>query len=383
MNHDVFLADDLLGTLYMSEIYFFYEEPQLFQVVNELGHKFLVLLTDLSEKNWLLVSISDARLSKLKSNLLPVHEAFVKPEQRVVWRVMCDHSNKFITRYSPDMISSEDLPEEDYYLNWKDDEYLPISSDNVIESSIKEQRDVFEISLLVSDNHAREVSCDALGGVLVNTQGIIYNLAYNREGKKRIPDHIKDKYRLNATGMFAASFGIRLKSQEQSHILGETSLSYVLMKFAKLVQTKNPEGFKEYIKDQNVSVVVKYRNLLHLLNEYELGIVFNASTPQRDYFHVQYNKDDVRKICVMLESEINNTSIVETISGRLFGINVEKKTFDFETLEGQEIRGKIHNSLLYNEFRIPINIVADIQKTIEINDITGEEKFKYVLLRLE
>lgn len=117
-----FLKVDLLGTLFLDEVFFFYEEPQVFNCENKTGQKYLALLTDMNEREWILCPISEARLSLLKVNRLSIKDAIINPEDDFVWKIK-DNPESFATakQLHPSDIGADDLPGDDVFIDYKYD----------------------------------------------------------------------------------------------------------------------------------------------------------------------------------------------------------------------------------------------------------------------
>ena len=114
-----------VGTLTMTEIYSFYEEPLTFLCVNELKQSYLLMaIGDGNKEQWLLTPISYERLIQMKLNQITLYDVWTKSETGQVCYIT---KNTYIFtvewKYSPEILA-EDLPLQDNYLDLpKDSEY--------------------------------------------------------------------------------------------------------------------------------------------------------------------------------------------------------------------------------------------------------------------
>lgn len=381
-----FLKVNLLGTIYVDEIFFFYEEPQIFTCVSKTGQKYIALLIDMDNREWILSPISEAQLSLLKSNRISLKEAFVKTEDDFVWRVGfgTESSIAKAEQINSQSISDEDLPEDDLFLDWKQDNMMPVIEDDIIETSKKERRDILDLSLEVADGHYREIGCEVLGEILTNTQQLIYSLAHKSDNiKGQIPKMIRDKNTLQVAGTFAASFGVRFKSYDLCDLLGETGISQTLRTLSKLLETKNnQEKLKEFLNTQSKRAVIKYRNLMKTLIQANAGLKVKGASPNKHYFNVAFSSKEIMDSLTILEGEINNMVTTEVMYGEIVGINVDKKTFAFKSIEEEQITGKLSDNFVDTIFEVPKQVEIEVEQRVDENDLTKEEKYTYTLLKI-
>ncbi|AOZ93624.1 DUF6575 domain-containing protein [Paenibacillus crassostreae] len=383
-----FVGVDLLGKLYIEEMFLFYDEPQLFTCISKFGQRFMVLYVDYTEQDqtWLFAPLTEARLAFAKSNRISLYDVFTKPEDEFIWKVIKENNSNIAkaTQIDPMGISSDLLPTEDAYLNWKNDEMMPCINEKIFEMAQSERRDIVNLSLEIANGHVREIDCVSLGEVLSNTQNILYMLAHRgNSARGKIPSNIKVENSLQVTGTYAASFGIQLKSNELSDLLGETRLSDTLKLFAQLLMTKSdPVELKAFLITQNQRVVLKYRNLMKTLIEADTGIKVEIASPNKNYFDVKLSVQDVKNTLSILDGEINNMVTVEKIFGEIVGIHTEKKTFSFRSVDGEHITGKLADHFNETTFEVPKHMEIVVEQKIQLNNLTKREKYIYTLIKV-
>ena len=215
--NELFVRLPSVGELYYHHTYLFYDEPLIFSCASKAMQYFFVLAvpaTPSSDETWLMVPISSGRLSKAEKNAIELRDLIVNPETVIFQgdRIGTDASAIPI---DPSALTEKMLPEAGEYLDYSPALELLPSPQAPVDQAVTEMRDVLEISLEKDDGHAHELPCLTVVDAIDNIQQLIYALAYKNGGiRGAIPQKIKEDCQLSMTGMFAASVGIRLKSDE-------------------------------------------------------------------------------------------------------------------------------------------------------------------------
>lgn len=385
MNDDIFKID-LLGNLKIDEIFLYYEEPQLFSCISAFGQKYLGLLTDIDNREWLLVPVSSSRLALLKANKITIKESIINAEDEFVWKITekSDKQLKMATQVYLDNINDDDLPDEDLYLDC-DNEYMPTIDDDIINVAVEEKRDIVDFSILPFNSHVRELEFHVLGEVLINVQQVIYSLALDKDfNGNRISSKIKEENTLSAAGTYAASFGIRAKSNKLSDLYEETPLTNSIKQFSKLLSAKkDKQELKNLLKEMNPRVTMRYKKMMECLFKENLSFNISLASPDKYYFKAEFSDKDIENNLSFLSEEIDNTITCEEIKGKLVGINVNKKRFAFETFDDEIITGIISDDLVKSiTFKVPIDAKATLEKETILSDLTDEERYKYRLINI-
>lgn len=385
MNDEIFKVD-LLGKLKIDEIFYYYEEPQLFSCVSAFENKYLGMLTDSDEREWLIIPISSSRLALLRSNKISVREAIINLEDDFVWQVKesIDNSLKIAKQVYIGDLKEEDLPDNDLYLNCENT-YMPNLDDDIIKTSIDEHRDIIDISLLPLNRHIKELEFQTLGEVLVNIQQVIYSIALDKEFKgNRISNKVKEDNSLSAAGTYAASFGIRAKSNKLSDLYNETPLTKNINKFTQLLKVKdNKEELKKLLRQMNPRVSMRYKKLMQCLLKENISFNISLASPNSYSFKTEFTEKDVENNLKYLLEDFDNNIVNEKARGELFGINIKRKRFWFQTFDDEIIEGNISDELLEAiTFEVPINAEITLEKETILNELTDEEKYKYKLISI-
>lgn len=381
--NELFATLPYIGDLFYHHTYLFYEEPQIFSCMTKTMQPYFVVAVPAESDEssaWLAAPISLGRLLKAEKNSIEIREILTNPES-LLWRIDQVGDDFCIDVIDPATLTDDFLPEHGELLDFTAGmEILPPVDTTAIQAS-QEMRDIIEISLEKDNTHVTEVPCTVLGDMLNNVQQLIYALAFKDGGLRgTIPKKIKEECSLCATGMFAASVGIRLKSNELCDIHRETPLTATLQDFNHLFMAAgNKEQLREFLSAQNPRVAVRYRALLRSLLSNKTGIKINNASPNNEVFTKHFSTKELSSNLVLIDSEIEEMVEQITVYGRLVGANVERCSFEFITTSDENIKGQIAPALSSSVFSVPQSVEADIEIRIGADSMTREEKLLYTL----
>lgn len=381
--NDLFATLPNIGDLYYHRIYLFYEEPQIFSCMTKTlqSYLFLAIPTENDADNaWLAAPISTGRLLKAEKNAVEIRDIFTKPEA-LLWRIVQSEDRYTVATIDPNTLTDEMLPETGEFLDFVEAMEIAPSANTPVNQAVREMRDILEISLEKDDTHISEIPCTALGDTLNNIQQLIYAIAFKDGGiRGSIPKNIKEDCTLCVAGMFAASVGVRLKSNDFCDIYMETPLTITLGDFNRLFSVAGDrERLREFLSTQNPRVAVRYRALLRSLLSNKTGIRINNASPNNQTFARHFSTKELMCNLNLIDSEIEEMVKHVTVYGKLVGANVERCSFEFITTEDENIRGSIAPALSSSVFSVPQIVEADIEIRIGADSMTREEKLLYTL----
>ncbi len=226
------------GELSIQEVFISYDGPRLFVAENAAEQKFLFncLLSsgDLSE-TWLVVPISEKRLSSLKAKTILLRDAFLEPELGSVFEVVTDQFGNFVRRdeKAPTKVSGQDLPEPGIYLEYETEdrdyrnavfEAKSLSADIVLlhlyPNTVRHEAPVNIVAELLSS--AQDYLSDRLSRIL--SMG---------NAEEAVP------FDVSLVGTFAGSFGIELAVRGTDQRIGKALKDAV----ADLGTASEPDAF--------------------------------------------------------------------------------------------------------------------------------------------
>lgn len=377
-----FIDTRQLGTLYFDEVYFTYEEPQLFLCKNIVGQLFFGVLSDVEPVHiWYLLPISSAVLSEIKSHRVDLYSVFKTAELGYLWKVISDTDTIDLYEVNPSEIPDDDLPTKGSYLNLLEDNHV---NNNLVSQAISERRDIFEMAVEKGDSHAKEISCENLGTILSDTQQLVYALALDKNQiMGPIPRTVREQCSLQVVDTFAASFGIRMKSDDLANFSMETPVTETLSQLLQLLKIKDNEtDLTAFFSNKSHRAIIKYRNLLKSLSVADSGIKVEYAAPNQHYSSIHYTKDEIKRNLSVLNKEVKKIAEEITFDGRIIGIEVKenKATFKFITNTDEFVKGSISDSLAKTVFEVPHSANIKVERSIGVDPFTSAEIYVYKLL---
>lgn len=385
--NELFVRLPSVGELYYHHTYLFYDEPLIFSCATKAMQYYFVLAISAepsSDETWIMVPISSGKLNKAEKNVIELRELIVNPET-VVYRVDRIGTEISAITIDPSSLTDEMLPEAGEYLDYRPALELLPSAQAPVEQAVVEMRDVIEISLEKDDGHAHELPCLTVVDAIDNIQQLVYALAYKNGGiRGAIPQRIKEDCQLSITGMFAASVGIRLKSDELCDMYFETPLTATLNDLNHLFDVAaDKDSLKAFLSEQNPRVAYRFRALLASLIHGKVGIKLNTASPNKNSYTKHYSTKELAKSFALIEAEIEEIVETQSFYGELVGVNVERNTFEFVTTDNEHIRGKIAASICDSVFSIPQTAEAVVEMRIGQDTMTRAEKILYTLVDIK
>jgi hypothetical protein len=381
---------DLLGNIFMVDEIIYYDKPLTFTCKNDIGNMFIASCTELDYiEKWLFLPVSNARLIQILRGSITAYDAFKNPELDFLWEVSLkanDYTMGEAKKTYPNMLLDEDLPDKEIVFDILGEETFTIKNEDrigIVEDSVKERREIFDLSIESNGSHIHEIEASFLGKVLEGTQNIVNSIAHKKGFNGKVPKYIKEQNKLIYTGEYAASFGFRLKSHSLSNILNESELQENLETFMNLLQAKaDTEKITEILKELNPSVVVHYRNFLSILKKENVAIKTYCAFPNQHYRSLETSLKDITESLNALESNIKEVSKEDTLFGEIVAIDTTARSFKFISDDDEIINGTINDGVNPEEYRLPKNAEVKLKITIKLNGFTGREKIEYELLEL-
>lgn len=120
---NLFLEDTRFGSLYMKNIYEFFEGPKFFSVTNEVDGIFLLYWIGDEEEydKWFFIPISAARLEHLERQRIDIHQSILYQEQRYFYEIHMPYDDeceaKFIRHNAEQVNKLVKLPKEGLFIS--------------------------------------------------------------------------------------------------------------------------------------------------------------------------------------------------------------------------------------------------------------------------
>ncbi len=404
-----------LGALEVEEVFGFYDKPQIFSCRSSSGKSFLALLSvDTARMEaWILVEVSGKRLEQARTGRITLHDAFVRAENKKVWRLSVspsDPGSAEAREIDVSRIDDDELPASHVRLNlpprsdvsnanetqlWQRLAQVTLEADkstHVPPELVANQslQHVIDIELSREDAPDRsDVAISALGPALARMQSLMDALGQARmdqpTSRGKIPAYVREKTRLVATEAFRGSFGLRIET-ETGDLAAARDLSSIFKDFVELVASgTDTDRIHEVISQVGTRSAAHYRAFAKILLRSRLNASFSVGIPQESIPRsARIDSKELPEIIEILERE--SEKLAETIvrKGRLVGADLARKNFHFES-EGIEFLGQIAEECLpyVDHQKIGGSFEAAIKVVVEIVESTGEEKELQTLTSLK
>jgi len=368
------------GTVIILDTYYYYDCPRLFSCESLAGQKYLSIWVDTDDDfdRWFYVPMSNARLRAVHTGKMTPYIALKHPEDGWVWNIITFFDGRAsVARLHADEIQDDDLPSKDTIFDGNERELPELEEDPMIVAQ-REGREVIDLSLI--KDHKQEIATHKLGIVLAGYQSLIWNIAYRNGGMRgRIPQQIKSNNTLNAVSLFAASFGVRLKSLARPALFGETDLTPNMELIMALMKSNDKDSLHTILQKIHPRASARYNLFLNSLinNDLELNTSWGSPSEKHDsvYLTKQLIYDTIKLLNEEKDQQIENITII----GILYAINKDRKLFSIKT-DKENFSGIISDDILGRDFQIYSNVEANIEITLEVNPMTQEEHEAFKLI---
>lgn len=387
---NLYMNIDLLGRIYLKDTIVYYDKPLVFSCINDFGQIFIAISNELDEtESWTFLPVSNSRFLQIVRGGITAYNAIRNPEGGFLWSVNIsanNYSNGKAKQIDPECLDEDDLPDKDIvYDIYGEDEFIIKNEElkKIQEDAISERREIIDISLEPMDSHIHEIDVMLLSKVLENTQNVINLIGHNKGINGKIPKTVREKNKLNATGNYAASFGIRLKSNELADIMNQSIVQRNIGIFLDIIEAKDDlKRLHEILNSLNPSVSIYYMKLLRYLINDNIGIKIQTAFPNRQCRNITLNKDEIQRSLKVLEEDFKEVVRNVTIFGSVIAIDVDRKSFGFISNDDEKIRGVIDSKLNVRQYVLPKTAEILVQVTTKYVDLTGKETIEYKLLDL-
>ncbi|GFR37314.1 hypothetical protein PRECH8_06100 [Insulibacter thermoxylanivorax] len=380
-----------IGAVEIIKVFEYYDGPKVFACESITGQKYIVNWIDTSSINdkWFYVPVSGTRYLLILNGKVSLRDCILHSENNMVLEVRTPkgkNDSVEIHYREVSTIVEEELPDPDSYVETEQHEStLPPREESTVLTAVRSGRDVLDLSLNVSDQHSNEIDAELLGEVLITTQNLAYYIGANSiSSRGPISRDIMKTNKLKASGFFAASFGVRLKSETNQGLFGDTDASGTLERLMELFEaTPKEEKFRTIIKGLSNRAIKTYFTLLNKLDNEDTRIKVEWASPNRKYKEALLDSSNIKKAIDILIKETKVEIKELELRGILKGVDTDSNKFNLLLENDEHIRGIIGENLRGQQFVVPVKVKAVVEQKTEIQVFTEEEKTTYTLISLE
>jgi len=359
---NIFTKLDFFWTLYVYEVYEYYDIPIVFSCINEIWHKFLSML--LTNNDWqesrMCMEISENRLTELKKQTLSLKDVFKNAETT---KVIILTGNGFSDSIMwLDYMSSNDiddslLPNEEYrFIVPEDKAYLAIQELISLESN-QRGREVMYMRIIGDWISHWEMAINWLSKFLDLCQWMINSIALWIENsmqswivsqKGKIPNMITNEVKLVFSGCYAWSFGIKVLSTKNVGMFKSASLlSKSFDVFKNIVTTHDLDNAIGGLRHRPIK---KMTDFFDFLADSKLDLDIGYAFPNDGIDSLLLNAERSNILWIALkETAQENSNIIET-KGILRGIELDKKTFTIhDETDHKDYHWQIDEAILWSD----------------------------------
>lgn len=377
----------MFSNLRTLEVFDSYDGPRFYSALSPSGQILLILWVDHNEQNtnWLYLQISPERYNAVKRGALSIREAFQHPEEGCVFSVSVQEDKQIIA----EPLTGGEVPQE-----WLPPEGDSLSLDTValfpkirstIEAAKMLRSPVVDIAL---GTNGVEPDCSELGHILVHFQSLLDSMACNQKEQFRsVPQEIKEKTDMGFAGVFQSSFGIRLRAKH-ADLFEIPELTQALSTFFDLLEGSN-SGSKavELLGPLNLLTRIRFQSFLESLDRANASVRAEWADTNGKHAEAILPLPNLQNSLWWIRRQVETQNVTSTFTGKLEGIDVNKKKFNFISDANHRYEGRVSKDLLpqLEQHPIPVPIEASVRISVRVSasEATGKERWEIILLEVK
>lgn len=368
--------------LNISQILVYYDYPEIFIAVDNVGTNYLCLLvaTDNEQTNYITTAISNKRLSSFINGNTDLRDIFEEPEikQWFTFNQVIDTIEA--TEWNEAFLPQEFLPEKGFLY------HKQLQGDELILNEVIEKRNAV-VHLAVSDSDDNySIDADNLGDIVKLYQVIIENsykkslIQHNVKDKKQY--YIPPNYKLRAFASSYSSFNLHLHSTSQIDLFGNSMIEMGLEKFDEITKDfENEDDFIIALRTVKGHTISSLKKLVKKLIDNDIKLKHKWFAPNQDKVHCTViDKAKAEKIYSVLNLAEELAEETKEFLGYFVQVDVEKGTWRIYNREDdKEYSGEATGQTLQGVTVETVNYKLVCQEIIEELKVTEKEKTKYIL----
>jgi hypothetical protein len=208
----------------------------------------------------------------------------------------------------------------------------------------------------------------------------------NKFGK--LPFQLTLQSELLVEASFTSSYGSHIIASNPAAIVNDSPLTIGLTSLTSLLDDDLVnKNIKSLLEPLGVRCATRYRVLLEQMAAARVDIEIHRASPNNYYNTcVRISKDTARHIADCVKAVETELSDQYKLPCTITAFDSTQYTFSLEIIgEGSRVSGKVEKEAIPPDVHVTIKerYIASIRELSEINPITGEEKKRYTMTRLE
>lgn len=382
----------VLGPLEIVEVFDVFDFPRLFLVQSIFGVRYLVLSVaeDGSLLDWLYLPVTSHRLGELQTSRLTLRGAFTEPEGPLLH--VRTNGAAAATVLPLSTAPPDWLPAAGEYL--AAEQRTPVLPDASAAAALAHRtwRDVAAISFTFGGYSGLNAPLRPLSELLSALQQGVDTFAAAVAGtlspRGPLPSEVLTRTQLQFANVFESSFGITVSASVQSDLFGGSMAGSGLSQLAALIDASSSyDSLADLVRSLGPRAAARYRVLVESLDAASASLDVAWASPVEGHSRRAFlGREGVSSALEFLTRFALEEAPAEVLSVRLVGANTRTKTFEVNTLQdNKRIVGRISDEALSDVDHATLNDIyrATLRTLLEVNSATGEERTKWLLVRLE
>lgn len=379
------------------ELYEYYDGPRLFLTRSPVGTLYIVFWTDTDNDSrtwdeWLYVPLSEERLAEVRAGALPIRAVIDRCEEDYALRVTTHADGTFEVRpVSVVHLEEEDKPDPEATILTTTPWPLPTSRQLASPEGYAQTsgRDVLDVSLEPAAPDGTRVDADHVGTFILRLQSLFRSIAYPWHTRGPLSQGRLLHTGLQAEAVFQSSFGLRLVSKDTAMLA--SPLEAIVPAFVDLLNMVSDDPSEEKLvsglKPYPPSVRAKYRLLLQSLVDAQTSLSTVWASAHHESLRVHVPIKSINSAVSLLETVEDIFVETKTMQGVLHLVDIDRGRFRLEPHGGGSISGSINPDVM-EAIRVwslgkETEVQATISEHLDVDQFTGAEKPKFVLMSIE
>ena len=385
-----------VGTIQIMEVFDFYDIPRLFLGANQIGQLFLAynLDDDRQQTEWYYLPVSPERICRMKMGELSLRKAFLDPELGMLYFLQVS--------YSDGITSASLVPKNDVNPDWipEAEELLcpprmaeRTVSESLVAKALRLNRECLDLRMMFSRQDQECAPMRHLGHIWVSLQQLVDNLCSVANGTApsnhgKLPFTLTNQSELLVEASYVGSYGSHIVASQPVGLTENSLLTDGLTRLSEIMDDSlGTSNIKSILEPLGPRCATRYRVLLEQMVAARVDIEIQRASP--DVYHNSYakiSKDMAKYIADRVKSVETEMLDQHKVGCTITAYDSNRNTFALEVIEdGSLVSGKVEKDAIPAEMFVAVKdrYSATIREIVEVNSMTGSEKTKYTLAKLE
>lgn len=381
----------VLGELELREVFVEYDGPRLFVCSSLTDQLYLAGWAEEGRgfDRWLYVPVSQARLTAIRSGLIPLIAAYTHAEGFTYLVTSHDGGNTTVHPARASELEESWLPDSQLRLDLPTPTAQEAMTPEQLERLAKQEwRTRLDLRVHLPEYYRTEAPTRAIGSILIALQGALENLGalelHDEPPQSGVlPDDVTRKMSSNIVALSAASFVIGVASAESQDLFGESTFSAAVSRLISLASDSMDEvTVASDVAALRPRAARSYRRFVKELSAANGDVSITAGSPSFGNKTARLDAAALQRLSDILDATVPEEP--SEVRGRMYliGGQTEKGKFTLRDSESDTVyEGSVSEAAQYQMRRATLDDAYDVILSEEAlsEGATGERKLRYVL----